>query len=108
MFRKRFARSVGERKVCFPSIITITPALPRRLILPSLSTETPGDFSNISNAVEPALVGDDSTLTIVLSILVSMKGFFAVTVTPSIDFASAANLIVSAFTTALSVVISND
>ena len=60
----------------------ITPALPLKLILPSLSTVTPGDFSNTSSAVAPALVGDDSTFTIVLSIFVSINGFFAVTVTP--------------------------
>src|SRR5688572_18954922 len=71
VFFKRLARSDDERYVGFPSIMIITPCFPFRLILPSLSTVTPGDFSKISSAVAPALVGEASTLTIVLSILVS-------------------------------------
>ena len=68
----------------------------------------PGDFSNISRAVEPTLVGDASTFTTVLSIFVSINGFFAVTVTACIDFASAESLTISAIKIDFSVVISND
>src|SRR5215213_9312732 len=88
MFFSRLARSVDERKVGFPSIITITPAFPRRLMAPSLFTIMPGDFSSTSKAVAPALVGEASTFTTVLSILVSMNGLLAVTVTSPRDLAA--------------------
>src|SRR5687767_14359085 len=108
ILRRRLARSAADKKVCLPSIITMTRCLPRRLILPSLSTVMPGDFSIISRAVAPALVGEASTFTTVLSILVSINGFLAVTVTPSIDLDSVVSFIGSALRVALSAVISRD
>src|SRR5688572_26807969 len=89
VLRNKVARSTDDKKVCFPSIRTMTPCLPRRFMFPSLSTVMPGDFSNISRAVEPALVGDASTFTTVLSILVSINGLLAMTVTSCIDLGSA-------------------
>src|SRR6478672_7317929 len=97
MFFNKLARSAGERKLGFPSSITFTPALPLRLIFPLLSTVTPGDFSNTSSAVAPALVGEASTLTIVLSIFVSINGLFAVTTTSLNPFAVGTNWIVSSW-----------
>ncbi len=94
-FLRRFARSVGDKNVGLPSIITITPAFPRKLMAPSLLTIMPGDFSNTSNAVAPALVGDASTFTTVLSILVSMNGRLAVTVTSLSPFAAGTSCNVS-------------
>src|ERR1700754_2092897 len=61
----------------------MTPGLPLRLIFPSLSTITPGDFSNTSSAVRPLLVAEASTFTTVLSIWFSMSGRFPTTVTLS-------------------------
>src|SRR5882724_1286890 len=58
-----------------------TPDFPLRLIFPSLSTVTPGDFSNTSSAFNPPLVGDASTFTTVLSILFSINGRLPTTVT---------------------------
>src|SRR5438045_3595672 len=83
IFLSKLARSAGARYVGLPSTMTMTPAFPLRLMFPSLSTVTPGDFSKTSSAVAPALVGDDSTFTMVRSILLSIKGFFAVTITPA-------------------------
>src|SRR6476661_10461949 len=55
IFLSRFARSLGDKNVCLPSINTITPCFPLRLIAPSLFTIMPGDFSRISRAVDPDL-----------------------------------------------------
>src|SRR5258705_13630274 len=108
MFFRRLARSVGERYVGLPSTITITPCLPRRLMFPSLSTVIPGDFSNTSIAVAPALVGEASTFTMVLSILVSINGFFAVTVTPLRSFACSLKVITGTEMFEVVLEISND
>src|SRR5438309_749196 len=59
----------------------ITPCFPRRLMVTSLFTRMPGDFSSTSMAVAPAFVGEASTLTMVRSSFVSIKGLCAVTVT---------------------------
>ena len=61
-------------------------------MFPSLSTETPGDFSKTSIAVLPALVNAPSTLMMVLSAFLSMNGFLAVTVTMLNDFSAICNV----------------
>ncbi len=63
-------------------------------MLPSLSTETPGDFSSTSKADVPTLVTEASTLTAVLSIFCSIKGFLAATVTPARFLATGTSSIV--------------
>ncbi|MNE46413.1 hypothetical protein D3C80_1407500 [compost metagenome] len=66
--RSRLANCSAERLVGLPSSIMFTPCLPLRLIFPSLSTVTPGAFSNISNAVFPVARMLFSMFSTVLSI----------------------------------------
>src|SRR5258708_39434139 len=59
----------------------VTPCLPFRLILSSLSRVMPGDFSRTSIAVEPALEGEASTLMTMRSAFCSIRGFLPTTAT---------------------------
>ena len=52
----------------------------------SISTFMAGDFASTSNTFAPALVGEASTFTTILSRCISIKGRLAVTVTFSKTF----------------------
>src|SRR6185437_2726747 len=59
--------------------IMMTFCLPLRLMLSSLSSVMPGDFSSTSMAVEPALDGEASTFIMVRSAFISTNGFLRTT-----------------------------
>ncbi len=75
------ATSWGDMFVGLPSIIMITPFLPRMDILSSLSTCMPGDCWSTSSAVPPAATMLFSTFTTILSAFCSIKGRLPVTFT---------------------------
>ncbi|SRR5258705_1619622 len=76
-------------------------------MFPSLSIDTPGDFSSTSKAEVPTLVTEASTFTIVLSIFCSIRGFLAETVTPARFLATGISSIVFSVTFVFDGVISN-
>ena len=76
-------------------------------MFPSLSTVTPGDFSNTSKAVFPTAVTEDATFTMVRSTFCSISGLRVVTVTASNDFTEGLSSITGNITDKLFWFISN-
>ena len=93
MFLNNATTSAIGIKVCLPSICTITPSFPLRLIWSFWrSMITPGAFSSTSRAVLPLAIILLATFTIVLSIFCSTKGRLARTVTSFNCSESGANI----------------